>query len=130
MTMILVADDDQLVGDVVRHALEPLGHVVGTVDNGADAVRVAELKRPELIILDCSMPGLSGVEALRRIRSSRALFSTPVLMLTARASAHDEEIAMRAGASDYLRKPFDPDELLVLVDRLLTKSAGPRQAWG
>jgi DNA-binding response OmpR family regulator len=128
MARILVADDDSMVGDVVRHTLEPHGHIVGVVGTGADAVRVAETKRPELIILDCSMPGLTGVEALRQIRSSRVAFGTPILMLTARASARDEEIALRAGATDYLRKPFDPAELLVLVERLITKSAASARA--
>jgi DNA-binding response OmpR family regulator len=128
MARILVADDDRMIGDVVRHTLEPHGHIVGVVESGAAAVRVAETKRPELIILDCAMPGVTGVEALRQIRSSSLAFATPVLMLTARASQRDEEIAMRAGASDYLRKPFDPAELLVMVERLIMKSAAPARA--
>ena len=129
MARILVADDDSLVGDVVRYALTPRGNIVGVVASGAEAVRVAESKRPDLIILDCSMPGLSGVEALRQIRNSSTAYAIPVLMLTARSSQRDEDIAMRAGANDYLRKPFDPTELLVLVERLITKFAAPaRQA--
>lgn len=130
MARIIIADDDSLVGDVVRFTLSPYGHVVGVVGTGAEAVRVAETKRPHLIILDCAMPGMGGVDALRQIRSSRTAFATPVLMLTARGSLQDEEIAMRAGASDYLRKPFDPTELLVMVERLLTKSAVLAQAVG
>jgi CheY-like chemotaxis protein len=71
MALILVADDDSLIGDIIRYALEPRGYVVGVVGTGLDAVRVAEAKRPDLIVLDCSMPGLSGVDALRQIRNSR-----------------------------------------------------------
>ena len=122
MALILVADDDPLVRDVVSQTLGGLGHIVGVVENGADAVQVAEFKHPDLVILDCSMPVLSGVDALRRIRRSRTAFATPALMLTARSSYRDEDIAFRAGASDYLRKPFDPTELIVVVDRLLAKA--------
>ena len=123
MALILLADDDELVGDVVRATLSARGHVVGLVGNGADAVRVVELKQPDLVILDCTMPELPGIEALRQIRLSRTAYRTPVLILTARRSEMDEEIAMRAGANDYLRKPFDPDELIVRVESLLEKAA-------
>ncbi len=123
MAFILLADDDELVRDVVREALSSRGHVVGLVDNGADAVRVAETKRPALIILDCAMPGLSGLDALRQIKISPAAYRTPVLILTSRRSEKDEEIAMQAGASDYLRKPFDPDQLIAHVENLLDKAA-------
>ena len=123
MALIIIADDDPMVCDIVRETLTKRGHIVGVVDNGNDAVRVAEIKRPDLIILDCSMPLLSGVEALRRIRNSRTAFATPALMLTARSSHHDEDIALRAGASEYLRKPFDPAELIVVAEQLLKKSA-------
>lgn len=123
MARILVADDDEMVRDIVTAVLAEHGHIVGSVDNGSDAVGAAEFKRPDLVILDCAMPGMSGVEALRLIRSSERVSTTPVLMLTARESERDEDIAIRAGASDYLRKPFDPTELLVRVDNLLWKRA-------
>jgi len=128
MARILVADDDPRVGEVVRAVLSEKGHIVGTVASGEEAVWVVQAKRPDLVILDCSMPGLGGVEALRRIRSSATAFDTPVLMLTARTGARDEEIAMVAGANDYLHKPFDPTELLVVAERLLAKAASRRGA--
>ncbi len=123
MARILLADDDPFIADVVRATLSTHGHVVGVVASGEDALRVVETKRPNLVILDCAMPGMGGIEALRRIRASGTGFDTPVLMLTARTGSRDEEIAVRAGASDYLRKPFDPTELIVVVERLLRKSA-------
>lgn len=123
MARILLADDDEMVRDIVGAVLRQHGHIVGSVDNGADAVRAAELKQPDLLILDCAMPGLSGVDALRRVRTSAIVAGIPVIMLTARGSSRDEEIAVRAGASDYLRKPFDPTELLVRVENLLWKRA-------
>lgn len=122
MALILVADDDELVCEIVRRTLSGRGHIVGSVGNGLDAVRVIATKGPELVILDCSMPGLSGVEALRHIRRSGSRFRTPVLMLTARRSGSDEDIALRAGADDYLRKPFDTADLIVRVEALLNQS--------
>lgn len=84
---------------------------------------MVELKRPDLVILDCSMPELPGIEALRQIRASAISYATPVLMLTGRRSNADEEIAVRTGADDYLRKPFDPDQLVARVESLLELNA-------
>jgi DNA-binding response OmpR family regulator len=127
MALILLADDDELVGEVVREALSQRGHIVGVVENGADAVRVVEVKRPELVILDCSMPGMNGIDALTKIRLSPAGYDTPILMLTARRSEMDVEIAMRAGANHYLKKPFDADQLVAVVEDMLEKSAAVRR---
>jgi len=123
MALILIADDDELVVDYVRELLSSRGHVVGALNDGTPVKNVVELKRPDLVILDCSMPGLPGVEALRQIRTSQSCYATPVLMLTGRRSKADEDIAFRAGADDYLRKPFDPDQLIMRVEALLAKHA-------
>ena len=76
----------------------------------------------------CRGDARGGVEALRQIRSSPRHFATPVLMLTGRLSHQDEEIALRAGADEYLRKPFDPTELLVVAERLIARSLSRRAA--
>ena len=123
MALILIADDDELVVEVVREALSARGHVVGALPDGARVKAVVELKRPDLVILDCSMPELPGIEALRQIRASAICYATPVLMLTGRRSKADEEIAVRTGADDYLRKPFDPDQLVARVEGLLELNA-------
>lgn len=122
MTLILIADDDLLVVEVVRDALGACGHIVGAVDDGMMVKTVVELKRPDLVILDCTMPEMSGVEALRQIRRSPIAHATPVLMLTARRSDADEGIAIRAGANDYLRKPFHPEQLVARVEMLLERA--------
>ena len=126
MALVLVADDDPRVGEIIRVTLAERGHVVGTVISGEEALRVVAAKRPGLVILDCSMPGMGGIEALRQIKSSNLSFDTPVLMLTGRLSKEDEEIALRAGADEYLRKPFDPTELLVVAERMIAKSLSRR----
>ena len=122
MALILIADDDELVVEIVREALGAHGHIVGAVDDGMPVVGIVEFKRPLLVILDCNMPEVSGIEALRQIRVSRIAHATPVLMLTACRGQVDEEIAMRAGANDYLRKPFDPDQLVSRVETLLRRA--------
>lgn len=126
MTLVLIADDDFLIVELVREALEPMGYIVGAVDDGDPVVALAEKKRPELIILDCGMPVVSGIEALRKIRLSKFIYDTPVLMLTGRRGDADEDIAMRAGANDYLRKPFDPDQLAVRAEALIARSRASR----
>ena len=126
MALIHLADDDPLVREIVHKTLKQQGHVVGMVDNGADAVRIFQAKRPDLVILDCAMPLLGGIEALRQIRYLSGDMHIPILMLTARRSSKDEEIAIRAGADDYLRKPFNPTQLLVRVELLLRRAENSR----
>ena len=123
MTLVLMVDDDPLIADVVRAALKPLGYTVGVVSDGRAVLEIVEFKRPALVILDCAMPLMPGIEVLRRIRTSRTASSVPVLMLTARSSAADREIGMRAGASFYMKKPFDADQLAAVVDDLVRENA-------
>lgn len=123
MALILIADDDELVRDVVHATLTRQGHVVGAVANGAEAIQAFNAKDYDLIILDCSMPELCGIDTLRQIRGSPRGGQVPILMLTARTSSMDETIAVRAGANDYLRKPFSPTQLLVRSELLLSKAS-------
>jgi DNA-binding response OmpR family regulator len=110
-----------MVVEIVRTSLEARGHIVGGLSDGKPVSTVVELKRPDVVILDCTMEQVSGIVALRQIRASATAFATPVLMLTARCSAADEDIAWQAGADDYLRKPFDPEELVMRVEALVGK---------
>jgi DNA-binding response OmpR family regulator len=129
MPLIIIADDDPLVVEIVRAALEARGHVVGELHDGKSVKQVVELKQPNVVILDCTMAEVSGIIALKEIRASTIASTTPVLMLTARRGEADEGIARYAGADDYLRKPFDPDELVVRVELLIEKyKAAARQS--
>lgn len=122
MALILVADDDVILLEMVADALRARGYLVGTLDDGVRVAEVVTLKRPSLVILDCSMPSLSGLDALRRIRASATCFETPVLMLTGRRSDADEQIAMRAGANGYLRKPFEIADLVECAEQLMLEA--------
>lgn len=119
MALVFVVDDDPLVCAIVEDALRSEGYVVGILNDGKGAIEVIEAKRPALVILDCAMPGVPGIEVLRQIRASPRVFATPTLMLTARSSPSDRDIAERCGASGYLAKPFDRDRLVLKVEELI-----------
>jgi DNA-binding response OmpR family regulator len=120
MSFIIVADDDPVFRGLLTKTLEQAGHVVGAVGDGETAVAAIALKQPDLAILDMSMPGCSGVDAVRRLRMTGRTHELPLIMLTSRTSNSDADIAYRAGADDYVCKPLDPDLLLACVDRQLS----------
>lgn len=122
MAKILIADDDDLLVDLVRFKLEAKGHRVVTAMNGSEALRMVGAEKPDLLVLDSMMPVLSGSEVLRSIRSSEDTADLPVVMLTARKGQDDVVTALQAGAMDYVTKPFIPDELLVRIEGILRAS--------
>ncbi|MCM8557613.1 response regulator transcription factor [Sphingomicrobium sediminis] len=119
MARIIMADDDEVVTFLVRSLLEDAGHIVGVLPDGERVAEVILAKQPDLLILDCGMPGKSGLEVLRQLRAEGIAPRIPVLILTSRQSVADKAIAYEAGANDYLIKPFDSDELVVRVEALL-----------
>lgn len=130
MTLVLLIDDDPLFADVVVATLGADDLTVGVLSDGRRAVEIIELKRPALVLLDCAMPLIPGIEVLRRIRCSYCYCDVPVMMLTARASRADQEIAMRSGATSYMTKPFDGDELSVAVHLLINDHRARRPIAG
>lgn len=119
MARVIYAEDDELMGEIVRDTLARDGHVVGVVNDGQSALQAILLKRPDLVILDCLIPALSGIQVLEKIRLSQALYDMPVLMLTGRQSDKDVNLAAYAGADAYVKKPFDPEYLLFVAGSLL-----------
>ncbi|MBX7484077.1 response regulator transcription factor [Qipengyuania qiaonensis] len=128
MSRIIVAEDDELVGEIVRDTLIQAGHAVGVVESGADALSVIRAKRPDMVILDCNLPGMTGVQIVQQMRIECDLWDIPVLMLTARTSTTDEDLALYAGANDYMRKPFYPQQLVTTVNRILQEEQHRRDA--
>lgn len=119
MAKILVAEDDSDLRLLVSLKLESSGHQVVSVEDGTTAAENCRSMRPDLVILDLMMPGMSGLEVCRFIKSDPELSSTPVILLTARAQAADVEAGKAAGVDEYLTKPFSPRELAGRVDLLL-----------
>jgi DNA-binding response OmpR family regulator len=125
MTSILVVDDDDDIRALVGELLERAGHVVIKAPDGESALKLFYSRQPDLVVLDVSMPGLDGWEVLNRIRE---LSDVPVLMLTARAEELEKVRGLRAGADDYVTKPFGRQELLARVDATLRRGRSAPQA--
>lgn len=121
MARIILVDDEPVGARIACDYLFDAGHAVGCVTDSREALAILTRRPPHLVILDCAMPHVSGVQLLLAMRDSPALCGIPVLMLTARQSDRDEAIAFGAGADDYLRKPVDHDELLGRIDALLMR---------
>jgi DNA-binding response OmpR family regulator len=119
MTRVLVVDDDADIRGLVRELLERSGYDVLEAPDGNEGLRVFYAEQPDLVILDVSMPGLDGWGVLERIRE---LSDAPVLMVTARAEELDKVRGLRAGADDYVTKPFGRQELLARVDAALRRT--------
>ena len=118
MTRVLVVDDENDIRGLVRELLERAGHDVIEAPDGNEGLRLFYAEHPDVVILDVSMPGLTGWEVLERIRE---LGETPVIMLTANADELDKVRGLRAGADDYITKPFGRQELLARVDAQLRR---------
>lgn len=122
---VLVADDDPLLRAILEHKLTAAGYLVTSVGDGQAALEQAEADRPTVIVLDAMMPVMDGFEALRRIKSNPDLSGIAVVMLTAMKREEDVVSALRLGAADYLSKPFNPDELVARLDRVVAAQRRP-----
>lgn len=121
MAHILIADDDELIAELASQVMIDAGHACGWVTSGEDAWALLNRRRPDVLLLDQDMPGMSGVTLLRKLRQSEDFYDLPVIMFTAMSGAEDEAQAIYAGAQDYVRKPFDPKGLTGRVQRVLAK---------
>lgn len=119
--MILVADDDAQIRDVVCIALRQAGFGVAEAGDGREALEAAQSLRPDLIILDIGMPEMDGFDVCRTLRKTS---DVPILFLTARADEIDRVVGLELGADDYVAKPFSPRELVARVRAILKRSQG------
>ena len=120
MAKIILVEDDAVLKEFIQLNLELEGHEVIFFDNGKSAIEsLSVIGRSDLIILDNMLPGTSGIDICLEIRKE---FSTPILFLSAKSNTQDRIEGLRAGANDYLPKPFDLEELLLRVQVLLPKS--------
>lgn len=119
MAHLLVIEDNPDMSDLLREYFGALGHQVTAATNGHAGLHAALHTRPDLIVLDVMLPGLGGLEVLRRLRVEA---DTPVLMLTAREGEADKVLALELGADDYVTKPFSVAELVARVKALLRRA--------
>jgi len=117
--LILAADDDEIILGLVVYRLEHSGYRVVTAHDGEEALRLALAEPPALAVIDVMMPKLDGYELTRELRSHDETKDMRVILLTASVQDADVHRGFEAGADDYLRKPFSPQELLMRVQALL-----------
>ncbi len=118
MKKILIIEDVELNVDLLVQLLED-DYALVTACDGASGIDKAARERPDLILMDMSLPVVDGWEATRRIKADRALAHIPILALTAHAMQGDEERALACGCEDYLSKPIDEDILFEKIESLL-----------
>jgi two-component system response regulator ResD len=117
---VLVVDDEPTIGEVVARYLERAGYEAHVARTGPRAVEATARHRPDLVVLDIMLPGLDGLEVMRRIREGDAR-RTPIILLTAKGEENDRIVGLRLGADDYVVKPFSPAELVARVDAVLRR---------
>ena len=117
--LVLVADDDQDILDLVVFRLERSGYRVVSAPDGEEALRLALELQPDLAVFDVMMPKLNGYELTTLLRADARTERLPIILLTARVQAADVTRGYDAGADDYLKKPFSPEELRLRVQAML-----------
>jgi two-component system KDP operon response regulator KdpE len=125
--LILVVDDEPAIVRLVQTKLQADGYAVLTAERGEQALEILENDRPDLVVLDLTMPGIDGFETLHRMRITSHV---PVIMLTARAGDADRLKGFAGGADDYVTKPFNPDELAARISAVLRRSGGAAPVGG
>jgi two-component system, OmpR family, response regulator ResD len=118
---ILVVDDEPTIAEVVARYLVRAGYETRTAADGPSAMAAAALRRPDLVVLDIMLPGLDGLEVMRRLHED-AEERVPVILLTAKGEEADRLVGLRQGADDYVVKPFSPRELVARVEAVLRRS--------
>jgi len=122
---VLVVDDEPTIGLVVSRYLERAGYATRVAEDGYEAMRLANEEPPDLVVLDVMLPGIDGLEVMRRLQERER---TSVILLTAKAEAGDRITGLRRGADDYVVKPFSPGELVARVDAVLRRVDPPQEA--
>jgi len=121
---VLVVDDEPTITEVVSRYLERAGYDTRVAADGPEALELAGEGRPDLVVLDLMLPGMDGLEVMRRLREVDEM---SVILLTAKGEASDRVIGLRLGADDYVVKPFSPAELVARVDAVLRRVHSPAE---
>jgi DNA-binding response OmpR family regulator len=122
---LLVVDDEPTITEVLSRYLERAGYETRVAADGPRALELAGDRRPDLVILDLMLPGLDGLEVMRRLRAAdegTLRPRVPIILLTARGEESDRVVGLRLGADDYVVKPFSPNELVARVDAVLRRA--------
>ncbi len=118
---ILVVEDEPDISALIAYHLARESYRVRTAASGGEALRAIEVEKPDLVLLDLMLPGISGLDVLREIRRTEAWQGLPVIMLTARREEADRLEGLKLGADDYVAKPFSPQEVVLRVGAVLRR---------
>ena len=125
---ILVADDEEDVLALVTNSLKSAGYSTLNADDGPSALASAREHMPALIVLDLMLPGMSGLEVCKALKSDSGTKHIPIIMLTAKSDEVDRILGFELGADDYMTKPFSPRELALRVQSVLRRTSAPQEA--
>ena len=121
MAKVLLVEDNEMNRDILFRRLSRRGYVVVFAVDGQQGVEMARSEKPDIILMDMSLPIIDGWEATRRVKSDNAIRDVPVIGLTAHARSGDREKALEAGCDDYDTKPVEFDRLISKIERLLSQ---------
>lgn len=121
MAKILIAEDERDIRDLITFTLKFAGHDVAAVTNGEEAVASARVEVPDLILMDVRMPRMTGYEACKQMKADDSIKHIPVVFLSAKGQEAEVATGLEAGASEYILKPFAPDQLIKRVNEILGK---------
>jgi DNA-binding response OmpR family regulator len=119
MAKILIAEDEPDIRDLITFTLRFAGHDVIVTANGEDALRNVQSELPDLVLLDVRMPRMNGYEVCQHIRQDEKIKNIPVVFLSAKGQENEIEAGMQVGATEYIVKPFSPDELTEKIRSIL-----------
>ena len=119
---LLIVDDEAHIRMLIEQTLEDLedeGVELLFADNGADALRIIQEERPDLVFLDVMMPKMNGMEVCQKVKKELNISETYIILLTAKGQEVDRQKGLDMGANKYMTKPFDPDEMLAIAEEIL-----------
>jgi len=118
---VLVVEDDAAIVTLLKYNLEKAGFIVRTADNGDEALILVDEQRPDIVLLDWMLPGMSGIIICKSLRKKEATANIPIIMLSARGEEADKVEGLEVGVDDYLVKPFSPKELLARINAVMRR---------
>ena len=119
---ILIVDDEEDIIELIKYNLKNEGYSILTAQSGEQAIKIAKLSLPDLIVLDLMLPGIDGLEVTRYLRSAEQTRDMPIVMLTAKGEESDIITGLELGANDYISKPFSPKVLVARIRAILRRS--------
>ena len=122
MTKIMIVDDDKEATDLLENLLKLEGYKPVSINDSTKAVQLADTENPDIFLIDLMMPEIDGFKLCRLLRAERKFAHTPVIIITALSDTDSRAVAYGAGATDYLTKPYHPNELKAIIKGLVNKN--------